>query len=210
MDIMGGKLRKWLNKPGNEKWNSVLRLISRYWNILFYAHFGNRSMIKKPIIINGKKNISIGDHVTIREGARIECLSRWNDDVLEYKPHLTINDRVSIEQRVHIACAQSINIGNDVTISLNVTILDCSHDILPVENNVLENKLITAPVEIGSYSFIGAGAVIMKGVKIGKNVVIGANAVVNKSIPDFCIAAGVPAKVIKRYNQESNVWEEIR
>lgn len=46
--------------------------------------------------------------------------------------------------------------------------------------------------------WIGANVVILPGVTIGKNAVIGAGSIVTKSIPDFCVAAGNPAKVIKQ------------
>ena len=61
-------------------------------------------------------------------------------------------------------------------------------------------------VEIGEGSWIGEGVCII-GAKIGKNVVIGANAVVTKDIPDYCVAVGLPARIIKRYNLEKQIWE---
>jgi acetyltransferase-like isoleucine patch superfamily enzyme len=45
------------------------------------------------------------------------------------------------------------------------------------------------------------------GASIGKNSVIGANSVVTKNIPDYCVAVGSPAKVIKKYNVEKQIWE---
>ena len=60
-------------------------------------------------------------------------------------------------------------------------------------------KLVT----IGDGSWIGAGSVILPGARIGKHVAIGANSVVNGEIPDFSVAVGTPARVIKRYSEES-------
>lgn len=51
-------------------------------------------------------------------------------------------------------------------------------------------------MKIGNNVFIGMKSTILKGVHIGSNVVIGANSLVNKDIPDNCVAAGNPAKVI--------------
>jgi NDP-sugar pyrophosphorylase family protein len=56
---------------------------------------------------------------------------------------------------------------------------------------------IVKSTEIGEYTFIGSGSYIMPGVKIGKGCVIGTNSVVTKDIPDYSIAVGSPAKVIK-------------
>ncbi|MBU5487108.1 serine O-acetyltransferase [Clostridium sp. MSJ-8] len=55
---------------------------------------------------------------------------------------------------------------------------------------------------IGDNVTIGAGAKVIGGIKVGNNVVIGANAVVNKDVPDNCVVAGVPAKVIKVNNKK--------
>lgn len=62
-------------------------------------------------------------------------------------------------------------------------------------------------VIISDGTWIGTNAVIVGNVKIGKNCVIGANSVVTKDIPDYCIAAGIPARIIKRYNIETHSWE---
>ena len=62
---------------------------------------------------------------------------------------------------------------------------------------------------IGDNVNIGPGVKIVKSVTIGNNVQIGANAVVNRDIPDNCIVAGVPAKIIKRLNPETNQWERV-
>ena len=47
----------------------------------------------------------------------------------------------------------------------------------------------------------------MAGVKVGEHCVIGANSVVTKDIPDYCVAVGMPARIIKRYNFKTNTWE---
>jgi acetyltransferase-like isoleucine patch superfamily enzyme len=63
-------------------------------------------------------------------------------------------------------------------------------------------------VYIGDDTWIGVNVAIM-GAKIGKHCVIGANAVVTRDIPDYCVAAGMPAKVIKRYNFEKKAWQRV-
>lgn len=55
--------------------------------------------------------------------------------------------------------------------------------------------------------WIGEGVCII-GAKIGKNVVVGANAVVTKDIPDYCVVVGQPARIIKRYNLQKQIWED--
>ena len=65
-------------------------------------------------------------------------------------------------------------------------------------------------VVIGEDSWIGTKATIIGKVHVGKHCVIGANSVVTKSIPDYCIAVGSPARIIKRYNPEIKKWEKLK
>ena len=59
-------------------------------------------------------------------------------------------------------------------------------------------------------TYISAGARIIGKIRVGSNVLIGANAVVNKDVPDNCIVAGVPAKVIRNLEKDEdghiNIW----
>ncbi len=64
-------------------------------------------------------------------------------------------------------------------------------------------------MEIGDGTWIGTNAVIVGNVRIGKNCVIGANSVVTKDIPDYCVAVGIPCKVIKRYSLETQNWVKV-
>lgn len=63
---------------------------------------------------------------------------------------------------------------------------------------------------IGDNVYFGPGVKIIKPVKIGNNVKLGANCVVIKDIPDDSIVAGIPARVIKIYNRDTNEWERVR
>ena len=62
---------------------------------------------------------------------------------------------------------------------------------------------------IGNGTWIGTNAVIVGNIQIGKHCVIGANSVVTKDIPDYSVAAGIPAKVIKRYDFEEEEWVRV-
>jgi acetyltransferase-like isoleucine patch superfamily enzyme/coenzyme F420-reducing hydrogenase beta subunit len=98
---------------------------------------------------------------------------------------------------VKIRCTNSINIGNNVAIAHDVTIMDSdAHSI------GYEGYQMTKPVIIGNNVWIGSRAIILKGVKIGNGAVVAAGAVVTKDVPPNCTVAGVPAKVIK----DSTAW----
>jgi acetyltransferase-like isoleucine patch superfamily enzyme len=97
-----------------------------------------------------------------------------------------------INRYAKIRCYSSITIGHDVAISENVTIWDSdTHAIIGKE------RVMTQPITIGNKVWIGANVTILKGVTIGDGAIIAAGSVVTRAIPANCLAAGVPAKVIK-------------
>ena len=89
-----------------------------------------------------------------------------------------------------------IEIGNDVQITHGVTILTHGYDWSVLKGVYGEVLGSSGKVKIGSNVFIGVNTTILKGVTIGNNVIIGAGSLVNKDIPDNCVAAGNPARVI--------------
>lgn len=90
-----------------------------------------------------------------------------------------------------------------------VTITDIEHPYENIETAPGKQKMIARAVRIGRQSFIGMGARIFPGVTIGRHCVIGANAVVTHDVPDYCVAAGVPARVIKKYDPEKGAWVKV-
>ena len=89
-----------------------------------------------------------------------------------------------------------IDIGNDVQITEGVTILTHGYDWAVLKGVYGEILGSGGGVKVGNNVFIGMKTTILKGVNIGNNVIIGANSLVNKDIPDNCVAAGNPAKVL--------------
>lgn len=97
-----------------------------------------------------------------------------------------------------VLCAvNNISIGNDCRIGDYVAIYDADfHEINPATRNRSAGE--AKPVVVGNNVWIGSRAMVLKGVTIGDNSVIAAMSVVNSSIPPNCIAAGIPARVIRR------------
>lgn len=91
-----------------------------------------------------------------------------------------------------------IEIGDNVTFSIRVTVL--AHD---ASMKLLVGYARIGKVIIGNNVFVGANATILPGVKIGDNAVVAANSVVTKDVPEGCVVAGNPAKVL----YEKDVWE---
>jgi len=147
------------------------------------------------------RNVFLGHH------ARIEGIKQYNS--AEFNPKIILADNVSVQQNLHLTCANRIEIGENTAIAANVTITDIHHPYDDVETAIERQDIIVKEVIIGADSKIYNNAVILPGVHIGKHVTIGANSVVTQDIPDYSVAVGAPAKVIKKYNFESNQWEIV-
>ena len=117
---------------------------------------------------------------------------------------------------VHIAATKKVEIGNNVLIASKVFISDICHgdytDKCPSSPEIppVDRPLSAKPVVIHDNVWIGELVSILPGVEIGKGSIVGANSVVTKSIPAYCMVAGNPAKIIKRYDFEKKMWVKIK
>lgn len=95
-----------------------------------------------------------------------------------------------------------VNIGNNVWVTAGVIILCHQRDlsVYEIDKPVMDCPLITKGVHIKDGAHIGIGAILMPGVTIGVCSVIGAGSIVTKSVPDYSVAVGIPAKVIRTFN----------
>lgn len=146
--------------------------------------------IGKGCSIKGKKNIQVGKDVTIRPDVQI-----WSGGGT-----VKIGKGSEIGERCRISIANSLEIGDKVLLSPNVYITDCDHEYRNIDIPVIDQGIVQKgqKVSIGDGSYIGINSVIVGNVKIGKHCVIGANSVVTKDVPDYCVAVGSYARVIKR------------
>ena len=97
-----------------------------------------------------------------------------------------------------------ITIGNNVWITAGCQLLCHQRDLSQYEvgKPVMDLELKYAPIVIEDGAHIGIGSIIMPGVTIGKGSVIGAGSVVTRNVPPYCVAVGVPAKVIKSFEKK--------
>lgn len=146
--------------------------------------------------------MKIGANTMIQDHARLNCWSHYGNQ--EFNPSLTIGKNCRLGEYIHISCINKITIGDNLLTGRYCLITDNSHGklsktdaILPPEERQLVSK---GEIVIGNNVWIGERVTICAGVHIGDGVIIAANAVVTHDIPNNCMAAGVPAKVIKMLN----------
>lgn len=156
---------------------------------IFGITAGQSVYIGKHCSLKGKHHITLDDSVTVRPYTQI-----WSGGTVR------IGKGSEIGERCRISIANSLDIGEKVLLSPNVYITDCDHEYRDINVPVIDQGIVQRGqmVSIGEGSYIGINAVIVGNVKIGKHCVIGANSVVTKDVPDYCVAVGSPAKVIRK------------
>lgn len=183
----------------------IKSLFYYFFKFPFYKlTFGSIGMGTKLIypILSGSKRIFIGANVFIQKNTWLAAVPLTGD----VNCKLIIGDGTYVGHFCHFYATSKIEIGKKVLIANKVYISDNRHGykniLLPVIDQPVEQ--INAVV-IGDGAWLGENVCVI-GACVGKNSVIGANAVVTNDIPDYCVAVGTPAKIIKRYNFELKEW----
>jgi acetyltransferase-like isoleucine patch superfamily enzyme len=175
---------------------------------------------------------SFGDGVVISPDCEIEhpgCVSLGNDVRLERlvwlipiletsvsnrTPKLIIDDGSSIGRMTVISAINRVEIGKRVLIGPRVHIADCNHNYEDITQPVNDQGWAEpGQTIIRDQAWIGVNTVIIasrgKTLEIGRHSIIGANSVVTGSVPDYCVAVGSPARVIRRYSEQSKKWHRV-
>lgn len=164
-----------------------------------FHSFGARSLIMwRPTTIFNEQYISIGDDVLIGPGVALSA-GMVPGQVCITDPVVTIGDRCLIGKGSGIVGHFSITIGDDVWTGHHVYITDQNHGYENLDEPISRQSQPERAVRIGNGSWLGHGTIVLPGVAIGEHVVIGANSVVTRDIPDFSVAVGAPARVIRRH-----------
>ena len=197
MDILQHlkKIRKAENKVYSYK-NAFIELeekgkiiIEKNIQFLFNCSWLKKDPFPSVMVIRNNASLIVKGNCKIFSGARI---------FINQNASLLIGSGY-INNHFTMHCFERIEIGEDVAIADNVTIRDSDNHV--VTSN--PNYVMTQPVFIGNHVWIGMNVMILKGVKIGDGAIIAAGAVVTSDVPPQCLAAGVPARIIK----ENVMWE---
>lgn len=174
----------------------------------------------KYFIRKYRDKISIGKHTTLGRGSRVYAYNGTmaigkNTTICNYSKfilgsgNLIIgNDCLLGEYGVYNTFSNII-IGNNVLTADRINYITNIHTYNDVTKPIKEQPSVSKSIEIGDGTWIGINVTLLAGTKVGKNCVIGANAVVKGAFPDYCVIAGVPAHVIKRYLPDQKKWVRI-
>ena len=179
-------------------------------NVTFWS---NNLHAGKDCVFSRTERMEFGKNIRFGEGTKIYAITLFDSPQGEqiFTPTLIVGNNVQITSSLQLYAMKEIIIEDNVLFAANVFVSDGFHgysrtDIPYKDQHYSELK----PIRICESSWIGQNVVILPGVTIGKFSIIGANSVVTKSIPDYSIAAGLPARVIKKWDFENSRWIEVK
>jgi acetyltransferase-like isoleucine patch superfamily enzyme len=174
----------------------------RFWIKLFvnpFYHKKGKGAIVRP---RTRMDVVPWNKFELGEDSTIEDFSAINNGVGD----VIVGDRSKIGLSNTII--GPVTIGNDIRLAQNITLSGLNHNYEDVSRPIHVQGVSVASITIEDGTWIGANAVVLAGVTIGKNCVIAAGSIVTKNIPSYSVAAGNPARVLKKYNHETKAWEK--
>lgn len=164
-----------------------------------FGRFGEGSFMAFPVTalfneryIHVGRETRFGPHVSLSVGM-------LPGQVPMTDPVITIGDRCLIGRGSGIVGHLSIEIGDDVFTGHHVYVTDQNHGyedrMVPIGLQTMPER----PVSIGAGSWLGHGSIVLPGARIGRHVVVAAGSVVTGELPDFSVAVGAPARVVRRW-----------
>ncbi|KAK1710046.1 hypothetical protein CaCOL14_011138 [Colletotrichum acutatum] len=115
---------------------------------------------------------------------------------VDYGCNITVGDRFYANFNCVILDCAHVTIGNNVFFATGVSLITATHETALQSRR--DNVEYAEPITIGDDCWIGANVTVLPGINIGKGCTIGAGALVNRDIPEYSVAVGVPAKVVKK------------
>jgi acetyltransferase-like isoleucine patch superfamily enzyme len=170
-----------------------------------FAEYGANTVIELPIRLSGESRIAIGARTFIGAGAWLQALEHpdGGDGVV-----IRIGDDCGFAGGSVFSAVKSLTIGNHVYFARGCYVADHTHAYDDADANV-ENQGLTdiRPVAIEDGVWLGENVVVLPGVRIGRGTVVGANSVVNVDLPEYCVALGVPARIVRRFGPDDDAAE---
>ena len=152
------------------------------WSLRKVGRVGRKAVVLGWPTVDAT-DLELGDDVKIWSGHRKTLISGWG--------RIRVGDRVFINCGSVVLSVLEITIGDDVALANEVYVMDSN------SHGVEGRPHVEAPVRIGDGTWVGARAMILPGVTIGRRVVVAAGSVVTRDVPDDCLVAGNPARVVR-------------
>jgi acetyltransferase-like isoleucine patch superfamily enzyme len=175
----------------------------RFWVKLFVNPFFHKRGKGSNVRNRTRIDVLPFNQFVLGEGSVIESFSTINNGVGDV---IIGNNTLIGMGNVLIG---PIKVGNDVIFAQNIVASGLNHEYRDVTQPIHKQDVTTTLITVGDECWIAANVVITAGVTIGKHCVIAAGSVVTKDIPPYTVAAGNPAKPIKRYDEVTKEWVRV-
>jgi len=168
----------------------------RYWR-LFRFRLANPHIVLRGMLFLGKNveihcrpgygRLEIGRWVHIGDGNSIRC----------HEGSLRIGDKVVFGKDNTVNCYLDVEIGAATLVADWVYVCDFDHVVADITLPIKDQGIVKTPVRIGPDCWLGVKTSVLRGTRIGRGCVLGAHAVARGDIPDYAIAVGTPARVVR-------------
>jgi acetyltransferase-like isoleucine patch superfamily enzyme len=198
-------VHRYLRRLRGEAVRRISRRVAR-WGDLYggdpeanaFGAFGAKTFFGFPQgVVYGQRWMSIGDRTMIGPHVSL-TVGMHPDQEMVTDPALVIGDGCLIGRSSSIVAHFQITIEDDVFFGPSVYVTDQNHTYEDISVPIGRQWPTEQPVRIGAGSWIGTGSIILPGADIGRHVVVAAGSVVRGKVPDYSVAAGVPAKVVRQ------------
>jgi acetyltransferase-like isoleucine patch superfamily enzyme len=174
-------------------WGYAYLLLRLAW---FKLRFRSRLQVDGVAFICPGVTFEIGRNATLR-------LGRWSwvgngSKIRVHEGEVSIGAKTVMGQECTISAFQRVSIGRECILADRVMLIDFDHGVVEVERPIREQGIYKRDVRVGHNCWVGYGACVLRGCTIGDNSILGTYAVVTKDLPENSVAAGVPAKVIRK------------
>lgn len=194
---------------------SIYKAYYLYYNFIMSKKIHTKGLrIHPSASLVGLSNMKIGNNFFAGKHLRLEAVLEHKGH--KYNPQIIIGDNVSVVDFVHMGATNHVEIGDNVLMASHIYITDHNHGVYSGKNQTSPHippvdRYVSSgsKVVIGDNVWIGEFVSILPGIIINQGSIVGANSVVTKDIPPFSIAVGAPAKVIKTFNSERNIWVSV-
>lgn len=168
----------------------------RYWRLL-KLKLTNPHIITRGMVFLGK-GVEI---LATPELAEME-LGRWvhigdGNSLRAHEGSLRVGDKVVMGKHNVLNTYLDIELGDSVLMADSCYVVDFDHKMDDINLPIKDQGIVKGPVRIGPDTWVAAKVSVLRGTSVGRGCVLGSHAVVRGEIPDFGIAVGIPAKVVK-------------
>jgi acetyltransferase-like isoleucine patch superfamily enzyme len=162
----------------------------------FKLRYRSRLQLDGIAFICPKVKFEIGKGATLRLGRW--CWVGTGSKIRVHEGEASIGAKTVLGQECTISAFQHVSIGRECIVADRVMLIDFDHGVVEVERPIREQGIYKRDVRVGHNVWMGYGSCVLRGCSVGDNSILGTYAVVTKDIPANSVAAGVPAKVIRK------------